>query len=114
MRKDTRHVGFDVDTEKVVVAKGEVRSLGAIRSRDESVRRLVKKLGPASRLKVCYEAGQHGYGLYWLPGGLGCTATWCPPSTGDSVRRGGPITKTGGAHLLASSGRRRGPASTGR
>jgi hypothetical protein len=68
--KDTRHVGFDVDSEKIVVAvaepQGEVRSLGAIPNRDEAVRRVVKKLGPASRLRMCCEAGPHGYGLYWL------------------------------------------------
>jgi transposase len=43
--KDTRHVGFDVDSEKIVLAvaepRGEVRSLGAIPNRDEAVRRLV-------------------------------------------------------------------------
>ena len=52
MKKDTRHVGFDVDTEKIAVAvaepAGEVRSLGEIPNREESVRRLVQKLGPAS------------------------------------------------------------------
>src|SRR5512147_2371691 len=95
MRKDTRHVGFDVDTEKIVVAvaepEGEVRSLGAIPNREDSVRRLVKKLGPASRLKVCYEAGPHGYGLYWLLSGLGVhcdvvAPTLVPVKSGDRVK----------------------------
>ncbi len=65
--KHIRHVGFDVDSEKIVVAvaepQSEVRALGTIPNRGEAVRRLVKKLGPASRLRICYEAGPHGYGL---------------------------------------------------
>src|SRR5260370_2668792 len=73
--KDIRYVGVDVDSEKLAVAVaepgGEVRALGAIPSREESVRRLVKKLGPPNRLRVCYEAGPHGYGLYWQLGKLG-------------------------------------------
>jgi len=56
-----------VDSEKIAVAvaepEGQVRSLGVIPHRGESVRRLVQKLGPANRLRVCYEAGPHGYGL---------------------------------------------------
>lgn len=95
MKKDTRHVGFDVDSEKIAVAVaepgGEVRSLGVIPNRGESVRRLVKKLGPASRLRVCYEAGPHGYGLYWLLSGLGVhcdviAPTLVPVRSGDRVK----------------------------
>jgi transposase len=97
MRKDTRHLGFDVDTEKIAVAVaepglgGEVRSLGTIPHTEDSVRRLVKKLGPASRLRVCYEAGPHGYGLYWLLSGLGVhcdvvAPTLVPVKSGDRVK----------------------------
>lgn len=97
MRKDTRHLGFDVDTEKIAVAVaepglgGEVRSLGAIPNTEDSVRRLVKKAGPASRLRVCYEAGPHGYGLYWLLSGLGVhcdvvAPTLVPVKSGDRVK----------------------------
>jgi len=97
MRKDTRHVGFDVDSEKIAVAvaepgmDGEVRSLGTIASQEESVRRLVKKLGPASRLRVCYEAGPHGYGLYWQLSKLGVhcdvvAPTLVPVKSGDRVK----------------------------
>jgi hypothetical protein len=64
-----------VDSEKIAVAvaepEGEVRPLGEIPNREESVRLLVKKLGPASRLRVCYEAGPHGYVLYWQLSRLG-------------------------------------------
>jgi len=95
MEKDIRHVGFDVDSEKIAVAVaepgGEVRSLGAIPYTDESVRRLIKKLGPASRLRVCYEAGPHGYGLYWLLAKLGVhcdvvAPTLVPVKSGDRVK----------------------------
>jgi transposase len=93
--KDIRHVGFDVDSEKIVVAvaepEGEVRSLGTIPHREDSIRRLVKKLGPASRLRVCYEAGPHGYGLYWLLSSLGVhcdviAPTLVPVKSGDRVK----------------------------
>jgi len=95
MKKDTRFVGFDVDSEKIAVAvaepDGEVRSLGEIPNREESVRCLVKKLGPASRLRVCYEAGPHGYGLYWLLTKLGVhcdvvAPTLVPVKPGDRVK----------------------------
>jgi transposase len=95
MKKDTRYVGFDVDSEKIAVAvaepDGEVRSLGEIPNREESVRCLVKKVGPASRLRVCYEAGPHGYGLYWLLTKLGVhcdvvAPTLVPVKPGDRVK----------------------------
>jgi hypothetical protein len=38
-----------------VVTDGEVRSMGVIPNRPESIRKLVKKLGPAEGLRVCYE-----------------------------------------------------------
>jgi len=93
--KDIRHVGFDVDSEKIAVAvaepEGEVRSLGTIPNREDSVRRLVKKLGPAQRLRVCYEAGPHGYDLYWQLTKLGVhcdviAPTLVPVKSGDRVK----------------------------
>jgi transposase len=93
--KDIRHLGFDVDSERIAVAvaeaSGEVRSLGSIPYQEESVRRLVKKLGPASRLRVCYEAGPHGYGLYWQLTKLGVhcdvvAPTLVPVKSGDRVK----------------------------
>jgi len=95
MRKDIRYVGLDVDSEKMAVAvaepTGEVRSLGSIPYREESVRRLVKRLGPASRLRACYEAGPHGYGLYWQLSKLGVhcdvvAPTLVPVKSGDRVK----------------------------
>jgi transposase len=93
--KIIRYVGLDVDSEKLAVAVaepgGEVRSLGAIPYREESIRRLVKKLGPAKDLRVCYEAGPHGYGLYWQFTKLGVhcdviAPTLVPTKSGDRVK----------------------------
>ena len=64
-----RFVGLDVhaDTIAVAVAEtgGEVRSLGMIPNRLESIRKMISKLGPVETLQCCYEAGPTGYVLYW-------------------------------------------------
>jgi len=96
MEKDIRYVGLDVDSERVAVAvadsgAAEVRSLGMIPNAEESVRRLVKKLGPVGRLWFCYEAGPHGYALYWQLTQLGAhcdvvAPTLIPVKSGDRVK----------------------------
>jgi hypothetical protein len=57
-------IGLDVHAETIAVAVaesgGEVRSLGTIPNRPESVARLVKKLGKPEQLRACYEAGPTG------------------------------------------------------
>jgi len=54
-----RHVGLDVHAETIAVAvaepTGELRTPGVIPNRPDVVARLVRKLGPAARLRVCYE-----------------------------------------------------------
>src|SRR6059058_2687315 len=79
-----RFVGLDVHAETIVVAvaetAGEVRSLGGIPNRLESIRKLVHKLGPAKDLKVCYEAGPTGYILYWQLTQLGVECQVIAPS----------------------------------
>jgi len=59
-----RFVGLDVhaDTIAVAVAEagGEVRSLGIIPNKLESVRRMICRLAPVESLKCCYEAGPTG------------------------------------------------------
>ncbi|HVH31963.1 MAG TPA: IS110 family transposase [bacterium] len=67
MKKDTIFVGLDVHKSSITVAiadrEGEVRSLGAVANSPEAVAKLAKRLGPASRLSACYEAGPCGYGI---------------------------------------------------
>jgi transposase len=88
-------VGLDVHAETIAVAVaetgGEVRSLGAIPNRLESVRKLVHKLGPVQHLRVCYEAGPTGYVLYWQLTQLGVACEVIAPSlvptkAGDRVK----------------------------
>lgn len=96
MKKDIRYVGLDVDSERAAVAvadsdASEVLSLGMIPHTAESVKRLVRKLGPAHKLRFCYEAGPHGYGLYWLLTRLGAhcdvvAPTLIPVKSGDRVK----------------------------
>jgi hypothetical protein len=73
--KNVRCVGLDVHAETIAVAvaeaSGEVRSLGVIPNRAESVKRLIRKLGRSEQLRVCYEAGPTGYVLYWQLSELG-------------------------------------------
>ena len=69
MREKVRFLGLDVHAETIAVAiaepDGGVSSLGTIANRAESIRKLVKKLGPVAQLRACYEAGPTGYVLYW-------------------------------------------------
>jgi transposase len=95
MKEKVRFLGLDVHAETIAVAiaeqDGEVRSLGIIPNRAESVRKLVKKLGPAEQLRACYEAGPTGYVLYWQLAELGVECAVVAPSlvpvkSGDRVK----------------------------
>lgn len=88
-------VGLDVHAETIAVAVaepgGEVRSHGIIPNRVESVRKLIRKLGPAPSLRVCYEAGPTGYALYWQLTQMGVACEVIAPSlvptkAGDRVK----------------------------
>lgn len=90
-----RFIGLDVHAETIAVAvaepTGEVRSLGVIPNRSESIRRMVKKLGPVEQLRVCYEAGPTGYVVYWQLTALGVRCevvapTLVPVKAGDRVK----------------------------
>jgi transposase len=93
--RNVRFVGLDVHAETIAVAVaevgGEVRSLGTIPNRPESVRRLIGKPGKVEQLRVCYEAGPTGYVLYWQLSELGVhcevvAPTLVPVKTGDRVK----------------------------
>jgi transposase len=95
MQEKVRFLGLDVHAETIAVAiaepDGEVRSLGTIANRAESIRKLVKKLGPVDQLKACYEAGPTGYVLYWqlVKLGVECEViapTLVPMKAGDRVK----------------------------
>jgi transposase len=90
-----KFVGLDVHAETIAIAvaeqDGEVRSLGVIPNREESVRKLVRKLGPVELLKFCYEAGPTGYALYWQLTKMGAKCevvapTLVPVKAGDRVK----------------------------
>ena len=92
---NVRFIGLDVHAETIAVAAaepaGEVRSLGVIPNRIESIRKLVKRLGPVKQLRVCYEAGPTGYVVYWQLTALGVKCevvapTLVPVKAGDRVK----------------------------
>jgi transposase len=92
---NVRFIGLDVHAETIAVAvaepEGEVRSVGVIPNRPESIQKLVKKLGPPERLRVCYEAGPTGYVVYWQLTALGVRCevvapTLVPVKSGDRVK----------------------------
>ena len=51
--KNIRFIGLDVHAETIGEPNAEVRSLGTIPNREESIRRLIRKLGPAAHLHAC-------------------------------------------------------------
>src|ERR1017187_456303 len=91
MREKVRFLGLDVHAETIAVAiaepEGEVRSLGTIPNRVDSLRKLIKKLGPAEKLRTCYEAGPTGYVVYWQLAELGVKCDVVAPTFGASKGR---------------------------
>src|ERR1700731_2221635 len=93
--KRIKFVGLDVHAETISVAVaergGEIRSLGVIANREDSIRKLVRKLGPVEELRFCYEAGPTGYVLYWQLTRMGAKCevvapTLVPVKSGDRVK----------------------------
>jgi transposase len=95
MREKLRFLGLDVHAETIAVAiaesGGEVRSLGTIVNREDSIRKFVKKLGSPEQLRACYEAGPTGFVLYWqlIRLGVDCAVvapSLVPQKPGDRVK----------------------------
>ncbi len=93
--KRVEFVGLDVHAETIAIAVaepgGEVRSLEVIPNREDSVRKLVRKLGPLEELRFCYEAGPTGYALYWQLARIGAkfevvAPTLVPVKAGDRMK----------------------------
>src|SRR5512147_1744323 len=94
MGKHTRFVGLDVHVRAIAIAVADgngVRSVGVIPNRPDTLRRAMKRLGPAASLRVCYEAGPCGYGVYreLTAMGIPCEViapTLIPKKAGDRVK----------------------------
>lgn len=95
MREKLRFLGMDVHADTIAVAiaepDGDVRSLGTIANREDSIRKFIKKLGSPEQLRACYEAGPTGFVLYWQLAQLGveCAViapTLVPKKPGDRVK----------------------------
>lgn len=95
MPEPTMYVGLDVHQETMAVAVaeegGEPHSLGSIPNRPEAVAKLMRRWPAPERLRVCYEAGPCGYGLYRQLTELGVACLVVAPSlvptrAGDRIK----------------------------
>ncbi len=93
--KKVRFVGLDVHSDKIAVAiaepDGEVRFVGVVPNREDTVRRMIRKLGDPESLRACYEAGPTGFVLYWQLTAMGVECdvvapTLVPVKSGDRVK----------------------------
>jgi len=89
-------VGLDVHKDTIAVARarrgeGVPESLGKIVHTPQAISRLMRKLGPAEEIAVCYEAGPCGYGIYHQLSAMGIACAVVAPSlipraAGDRVK----------------------------
>lgn len=89
------HVGMDVSKDAIAVAvlppDRDVAEIDKIFHDEQSVRRLIKRLGRPSGLWACYEAGPTGYELHRLLKSMGVRCDVVAPSlipkgSGDRVK----------------------------
>ena len=79
-------LGLDVHKETIAVARcdrgwSDAQSLGTIANTPQAVAKLIRKVGEASEIATCYEAGPCGYGLHRQLVELGAASTVVAPST---------------------------------
>lgn len=95
MKKDTIFVGLDVHKDSIAAAVAEgnskVRFLGVIPNLPQALMKVMRKLGPFTRLQVCYEAGPCGFVIYHQLTRLGIDCVVVAPSLvprkpGDRVK----------------------------
>lgn len=97
MRKSTRFVGLDDSKESIQVALadgvpgGEVREFGSIAATPDAIASLIRRLGPPGELRVVYEAGPCGYGIYRQLRSMGvdcvvAAPTRTPRRAGDRIK----------------------------
>ena len=95
--KKVRFIGLDVHADSITVAIAEagrdeeVRILGTIPNRPDSIKKMIKKIGHVEDLRVCYEAGPTGYVLYWqlIEMGVKCEVvapTLVPVKASDCIK----------------------------
>jgi transposase len=89
------HLGLDTSTNRIAVAVlvwgSEVPSTDVIVNDEVSVRRLIARFPDPGRLRVCYEAGPTGFGLYRLLRSVGVACdvvapALVPKAPGDRVK----------------------------
>jgi transposase len=98
MGNNTVFVGLDVHLDSIYIAiaesgrDGEVRSMGSVANRPETIRKSFGKLqAKYKHIYACYEAGPCGYGLYWQLTGMNINCEVIAPSliprkSGDRVK----------------------------
>jgi transposase len=89
------HLGLDVSKDWIAVGvlrpEERVADVEKIAHDEESIRRVVARLGSPARLWACYEAGPTGYELYRLLVRLGVRCDVAAPSLiprapGDKIK----------------------------
>jgi transposase len=78
------HLGMDVSKDKIAVGilrwEDQDPIVEVIGNNEASVRRLIGRFPDPARLRVCYEAGPTGFGLYWLLLSMGVACDVVAPS----------------------------------
>ena len=85
------HLGLDVSKDWIAVGVlrpvEQVPDTEKVFHDEESVRRLIHRVGPPAQLRTCYEAGPTGYELHRLLDVVGCGLR-CGCSVDDPAQAG--------------------------